>query len=224
MQQLETLFMAIGLLILTFEFFVVFRPSLTQLASMMTSLRQKGEELADANIKLPVMGGDELARQASADPELARIPVIAVTASAMPAEIEAMRTLFRCILLKPVRKGELLSEMATMLPCDIIAAGESADVQTPVRDSGDFRCRDRAGLLKALALLDSDYQVVRKTLQVNRIRLFSEAVTALAAHHEATALRVGGDARCHTRLVQHSPDQGGDEPVCRGGGGLWDER
>jgi len=52
LQLLETIFLAAGLLILTLEFFFVFRPSLSQITTMMASLRQKGEELAEVNSRL----------------------------------------------------------------------------------------------------------------------------------------------------------------------------
>lgn len=47
-QRLEKVFLVVGLLVLTFEFFVVFRPSLSQLATMMMSLKRRNEELEEA--------------------------------------------------------------------------------------------------------------------------------------------------------------------------------
>lgn len=47
-QHLEKVFLVIGLLVLVFEFFVVFRPSLTQLGIMMMSLKRRNDELEEA--------------------------------------------------------------------------------------------------------------------------------------------------------------------------------
>jgi signal transduction histidine kinase len=49
MQRLEIVFLLVGLLVLTFEFIFVFRPSLSQLTEMMASLRLKGEQLKETN-------------------------------------------------------------------------------------------------------------------------------------------------------------------------------
>jgi nitrate/nitrite-specific signal transduction histidine kinase len=48
MQRMERVVLAVGLLILAFEFFFVFRPSLSQLAEMLTSLKRRNDELESA--------------------------------------------------------------------------------------------------------------------------------------------------------------------------------
>ena len=52
LQRLEMIVLVIGLLILAFESLFVFRPSLSQLTLLMTSLSRKGEELELANREL----------------------------------------------------------------------------------------------------------------------------------------------------------------------------
>jgi serine phosphatase RsbU (regulator of sigma subunit) len=52
MQLLEKIILAVGLSILLFEFLFVFRPSLSQLATMMTSLKATGAELKESNTRL----------------------------------------------------------------------------------------------------------------------------------------------------------------------------
>lgn len=48
MKRLELLFLVLGLLVLAFEFFYIFRPSLAQLTSAMATLRRRNEELEEA--------------------------------------------------------------------------------------------------------------------------------------------------------------------------------
>ncbi len=150
---------------------------------------ERKPDLVITDIKMPVMGGDELARQAAVDPELAHIPIIAVTASAIPGQLDSMKELFLSILLKPLRQDELLAAMAGVIPCEITDARLSLETDPLAWEYADYSCSDRPGLVRALALLDGDYQVVCKTLQINRIKQFSEAVTALAVLHTASALR-----------------------------------
>ena len=52
MQLLEKIILTVGLSILLFEFCFVFRPSLSQLSTMMTALKSKTIELEDANHRL----------------------------------------------------------------------------------------------------------------------------------------------------------------------------
>ena len=57
---------------------------------------------------------------------LAGIPIVVITASALPAQIEAMRPHFRRVLLKPIRAQELLAELSGVLPCQVEAAAARA--------------------------------------------------------------------------------------------------
>jgi signal transduction histidine kinase/HPt (histidine-containing phosphotransfer) domain-containing protein len=54
MQSLEWIILVVGLLVLLLEFLLVFRPSITQIAVMMTSLRQQSNQLQEANGRLQV--------------------------------------------------------------------------------------------------------------------------------------------------------------------------
>lgn len=152
-------------------------------------MREERPDLVITDIKMPGMCGDELARSAGLDPELRQIPIIAVTASAMPAQIEAMAKLFRRILLKPLQQEELLAEMARAIPCDLAETLARPALVAPAAEVDDYSCRDRVDLLEALSALEEEFQVLRKTLQVNRTRQFAETLTALASRHEAPALR-----------------------------------
>ena len=58
----------------------------------------------------------------------------------------------------------------------------------------DYSCSDQVGLLQALATLDADFQIVRKTIQINRVRQFRNEVTGLAARHGAEALQTWSSA------------------------------
>jgi exonuclease VII small subunit len=57
LQRLEIFVLVAGLLILTFEFLVVFRPSLSQLSTMMTSLKRRNDELEEAICRINRLEG-----------------------------------------------------------------------------------------------------------------------------------------------------------------------
>jgi hypothetical protein len=152
------------------------------------------------------MNGVDLAKALAADQDLSSIPVIALTASVMPSDQDHFRPHFRAILLKPLLQGELLAELAQSLPCRIEELLPHLSVEEDTATAVDFTCIDRAGLCRSLARLDADYQVLRKTIQMNRIREFREGVIKLAERHGAPALLAWaetlGDALSSFNIVQ----------------------
>jgi len=152
-------------------------------------MREQKPDLLITDIRMPKMNGDELARIAGDDPLLKNIPIIAVTASAMPTQIEEIRQLFRRVLLKPLRQGELLAEIARVIPCVLTEPHSLSSGISAAPLVMDYSCTDSAELLRALAELDADYQVMRKTLQVNRVKQFRDEVAGLAVRHNAKALQ-----------------------------------
>ena len=73
-------------------------------------------DLAVIDIRLPGMDGVELALILKSDPANEYIPLIAVTAHAMPGEKERiLRAGFRAYLSKPLRFSELVSTVGGLL-------------------------------------------------------------------------------------------------------------
>lgn len=73
-------------------------------------------DLVLTDLRLPDQSGLELARQIRSDPELKRMPIVAITAQVGPDMREAALAV-GCdgFLAKPVRPGELLAEVARVL-------------------------------------------------------------------------------------------------------------
>ena len=76
-------------------------------------------DLAVIDIRLPGMDGVELALILKSDPANEHVPLIAVTAYAMPGEKEQiLRAGFRAYLSKPLRFSELVSTVGGLLSED----------------------------------------------------------------------------------------------------------
>jgi signal transduction histidine kinase/CheY-like chemotaxis protein len=149
--------------------------------------RDKRPDLVLTDIKMPRMGGVELARAISSDPAYSAIPVIAITASAMVSDLNELRPHFRAVLLKPVSRGELLAEISTVLPCRI----EQRNPQTaaaPTVAGPLLSCLDPPAMRRELSLLEGEYRLAIKSCQVKRLREFRERVAALAGQYGASAL------------------------------------
>lgn len=79
--------------------------------------RQRLPALILMDIQLPGMDGIAAVRELKRDPATAKIPVIAVTASAMPLERDAiLRAGFDGYQAKPISVKELLAEVRRLVP------------------------------------------------------------------------------------------------------------
>ncbi len=81
----------------------------------LASLAARRADLVIVDLMMPVMDGPEMVRHMRADPALATIPTILMTAlpEAIPPGSDA---LFGAVLVKPFRLAELLEVMEKLLP------------------------------------------------------------------------------------------------------------
>jgi two-component system, cell cycle response regulator DivK len=83
----------------------------------LTLARERSPALILMDIQLPGMDGMAAVRELKRDPRTAKIPVVAVTASAMPLEREAiLRAGFDGYQAKPISVKELLAEVRLLVP------------------------------------------------------------------------------------------------------------
>jgi len=79
--------------------------------------RQRSPALILMDIQLPGMDGISAVKELKRDPRTARIPVVAVTASAMPLERESiLRAGFDGYQAKPISVKDLLAEVRRLIP------------------------------------------------------------------------------------------------------------
>jgi CheY-like chemotaxis protein len=85
----------------------------------LTLARTRLPALILMDIQLPGMDGMTAVRELKRDPATAKIPVVAVTASAMPLERDAiLRAGFDGYQAKPISVKELLAEVRRFVPAD----------------------------------------------------------------------------------------------------------
>jgi len=84
--------------------------------SGLARLRQGGIDIALVDIDLPVLDGIELCRQAKADAATAHVPLLALSANALPGDIRrALAAGFQAYLPKPIDVGDLVARLDGLL-------------------------------------------------------------------------------------------------------------
>ncbi|HEX7289126.1 MAG TPA: response regulator [Candidatus Angelobacter sp.] len=79
-------------------------------------VRQQPPDLVLMDLQMPARNGFDVLQEIRKDPELARLPVVAVTANAMPGDQEkALAAGFTGYIAKPVALAHLRSEVTRIL-------------------------------------------------------------------------------------------------------------
>lgn len=83
----------------------------------LAAARSEHPQLVLCDIHLPKMDGYEVARQIKSDPELRRLPVIAITALAMVGDRErGLQAGFDAYIFKPIEPTTFVGEVERYLP------------------------------------------------------------------------------------------------------------
>jgi two-component system sensor histidine kinase EvgS len=157
-------------------------------------IKKHRPNLVLTDFKMPVMDGLEVVKAVKADADLCRIPVVAVTASLMGIQIEQCRTVFDGLLTKPLRKGDLIKEMARHLPHEVVEAPKSVEAESLVQVNEQMaQVKDLSALAKALrGHLNGEFQMLLTSLRTSRVKAYGETIARLGRDHEAVFIEQSG--------------------------------
>ena len=142
-------------------------------------------DLVITDIKMPRLSGDRLAAILHAETEYSHLPVLAVTASVMSSQIEAIRPIFAGILQKPVSQQDLFQLLAEFLPHE--KDSRLPDEASPA-SNGEFHGHDTAKLRTALAKLAEEFPLLSKSSRISLIKQYAARLEELAAFFQAAGL------------------------------------
>ncbi len=154
----------------------------------LAAMRRNKPDLVLLDMKMPDMDGNDVVREMKVDPGLSGIPVIVVTASAMPEEEERVKAL-GCdgYLVKPVHRDDLLRAMGRLLkPAgrDPDAGSESASPD--VAEVQVVRCPELVRILRNECL--DEWNSVSGVMHMGRIRAFAERIGRLGQEYHCQRL------------------------------------
>ncbi|MCP4344944.1 MAG: response regulator [Desulfobacterales bacterium] len=157
-------------------------------------------EMILMDMKMPEMDGYEATRIIKKDDELNKIPVIAITASAMKDEMVKIENAgIDGYLSKPITKEELFAEMMRFLSHSAQTAKVEKNFANEEKDipieslshEAASRIPELAGILKNE--LAEEWDIVHKRFVINEIEEFGNKIRELGMEYKLDILRKWGD-------------------------------
>lgn len=147
---------------------------------VLDKVKQNKIDLILLDIKMPIMSGEEVAKQLKSSESTAYIPIIAVTAHAMQEDVERYRYLCDDYLPKPVAQELLKSKLAQFL------AHKETQVETEVHETQEPSPTSMPEVLAKV--LNTEYkkqwQALDQYSAINTISDFAQLIIKLAQQHE----------------------------------------
>ena len=169
---------------------------------------EKGIEMAQRHLpdlilmdmKMPIMNGDEATRQLKADPLTRKIPVIALTASAMKGSSDAFLTVGDGYLRKPVTRKHIVLELTKFLRFTSKEGSLKKDLPTQELISNELNFQPSEQTLAKLpdlvAVLESKLPEIDKlsdVLMIYEIQEFAIEIQKLGTQYHYSVLNDWGE-------------------------------
>jgi len=143
-------------------------------------IQQAPPDLMLLDMKMPHMSGYELAKKMKAESQTAKIPIIALTATAMKESEEDIRALCNGYLRKPISRIELVQELMRFLPYQMA----DSDIEKSVLGETETQVDDVAGLVNALERKQAAWEaVLGDVLVVDEIEVFARAMKEIGQEY-----------------------------------------
>jgi CheY-like chemotaxis protein len=147
--------------------------------------RAQRPDLILMDLRMPILDGLQAVAQIRRTPGLELLPIIAVTASSLPEDVNGAGRQFNGYLRKPFSRRELFDELAHFLPRrqEGEAQEQKPETLAPAKsaDGATGAARDWARLAAQLRILEErEWPGVRDSLALNESRAFARRLETLA--------------------------------------------
>jgi signal transduction histidine kinase/CheY-like chemotaxis protein len=139
--------------------------------------RQHRPDIILLDIRMPDMNGRDVLGALRKIPGLESTPVIAITASTLITEENAVKAQFSGYVRKPFSRQDIFNELAQFLPRT--AVSQVAPVHAAVVSSPPAACVPREVLVEVQRLMDAEWPSVRDSAAINESKAFASKLDAL---------------------------------------------
>ncbi len=150
--------------------------------------RKQSPHLICLDMKMPVMDGYEASKILKNDAELHKIPVIAITASALKKDEETILKLCDSYLRKPINRYDLILEIMNYLPHSIKEKVIDSEVDEANQEYTLETLKNHTELLKILKKEVEYSKKLSEQMNINAIEEFTESMNELASKFNCSAL------------------------------------
>jgi len=189
-------------------------------AEAVDGVLEQAPDVVLMDLRMPRMSGEQALLKIKSTPEVAGVPVIAVTASSMGHEESLLRRRFDGYVRKPYSKADLFEALSAHFPVEPAPESPTGTTAPPEQvdtATGPGR-EDAAALAQLRELLEVDLPRIRDSLRMREVDALAAQLAALAqalewaelqAHAAAMAAAVDRfDVRAVKRLLDGVPAPG----------------
>ncbi len=159
---------------------------------------QNHPDIIFMDIKMPEMDGLTASRMIKDNPRTADIPVVALTASAMPNTVEKIMDICDGYLRKPVLKKDLIKEMMSYLEIDVSSdepPGKSEAKETDMF-SPSITLENKEAASKILEMLKKEFfeewKELKDSFVIDEIEKFGEKLRGIGEEYDISCLKTYG--------------------------------
>jgi len=188
-------------------------------AEAVDGVLEKAPDVVLMDLRMPRMSGEQALLKIKSTPDVAQVPVIAVTASSMGHEESLLRRRFDGYVRKPYSKQDLFEALSAHFPTEPAAAPVAeAPQETSVLAAGGPGREDAAALAQLHDLVEVDLPRIRDSLRMREVDALAARLASLGqalewaelqAHAVAMSAAVDRfDVQAVKRLLQGVPTPG----------------
>lgn len=156
-------------------------------------VKEHHPDLILMDMKMPEMDGYEASNIIKKDEELKRIPIIAVTASAMKEDEEIIKALYDGYLRKPISKTDLILELIKFLPH---SGGNEIQIEAVAEEGASLSLTSLKQLPELFEILINKQELLKKLIEqlpIDGIEKFAQEIIGLGNKYHCQVLTAWGE-------------------------------
>ena len=155
-------------------------------------LKSQDVDLILTDVQMPEMGGEELAYKLKSDPRYKKIPIVALTASALKEEVAKFKKIVDGYLLKPTSKMSLILELAKFLPLENPEGMELKEKISEIKASESEILKEVVLSEECIVEIDTWFKLsetARKSLNTDKLNKFMDDLIIISERYSVGPIK-----------------------------------